>query len=59
MKDEEKLIKERIKEIEKVIFTTKVNPTNYDYIDKCLDILRKLWDQLYFKVNQEKTYLLK
>lgn len=58
MKEEEQL-KKKIKEIEAIILTTKINPTNYDFIDKCLDILRKLWDQLYFKIHQEKNYLIK
>lgn len=52
-------IKEKIKEIEKEIEMTEVNPTNYDYYDNLLDIHKKLWDFLYFKKNQEETFLIK
>ena len=59
MKETEKELRKKIEEVEGIILNTKINYSNHDYIDKCLDILRKLWEQLYFKVNQEKNYLLK
>jgi hypothetical protein len=51
-------IKKRIKQVEEELLK-EVNPTNYDYYDKLLDIHRKLSDLLYFKVNLEKGFLLK
>lgn len=56
MNEEE--IKEKIREVEEKL-KEKVTLLNYDYYDKLLDILRKLWDLLYFKTNQEETFLLK
>jgi len=51
-------IREKIKEVEEKL-KEKVTLLNYDYYDKLIDIHKKLWDLLYFKVNQEKTFLLK
>ena len=56
MNEEE--IKAQIKEVEEKLKET-VTVLNYDYFDRILDIHRKLWDLLYFKVNSEKTFLLK
>lgn len=55
----EKEIKNRIMEVEQQLKTLKISMINYDYYDKLLDIHKKLWDYLYFKLNQEKTFLLK
>ncbi len=56
MKEEE--IKKKIEEVEEKL-KEDVTLLNYDYYDKLLDIHKKLWEMLYFKVNLEKTYLLK
>ena len=56
MNEEE--IKKQIKEVEEKLKET-VTMLNYDYFDKLLDIHKKLWEMLYFKLNLEKTYLLK
>ncbi len=55
----EEQIKKKIKEVEKLLEETKINPTNYDYYNKLIDIHTKLWTFLYFKKNQEATYLVK
>jgi len=57
MKQEE--IKKKIEEVREKIISTEVDLVNYDYLDKLLDIEVKLWNMLYFHVNQEKGYLLK
>lgn len=52
-------IEKQIKKIEKLIVETEITLLNYDFIDKLLDMHRKLWDLLYFKLNQEKDFLKK
>lgn len=52
-------IKKKIEEVRKIITSTEINPTTFDYYDKLLDIERKLWDMMYFKENQEKNWLVK
>ena len=52
-------LKEKITQIRKLIISTDVNPTTFDYVDKLLDIERKLWDMMYFIENQEKNWLVK
>ena len=54
----EKEIKEKIKEVEEQL-EQEVNILNCDSYDKLLDVHKKLWDLLYFKINQEGTFLLK
>lgn len=56
---EEENIKKRIIEVEKKLETLELTLVNYDFYDKLLDIHKKLWDLLYFKKNQEQTFLLK
>ncbi len=55
----EKEIRNKIKKIEEQLAAIDITLINYDYYDKLLDIHRKLWDLLYFKLNEEKTFLLK
>lgn len=52
-------IKKKIEEIEKQIELCQINMVNAEYFDKLLEIHKKLWDFLYFKLNLEKTYLIK
>ncbi len=54
----EKEIEEKINEVEKQL-GEKLTILNYDYYDKLLEIHKKLWDLLYFKINQQETFLLK
>lgn len=53
-----KTIKQLEKEIEEKL-EVDVALLNYDYYDKLLDIHKKLWDLLYFKLNQEENFLVK
>ena len=55
MKEE---IRKKIKEVEEKL-KMDLTMLNYDYYDKLLDIHKKLWDLLYFKINQEKNFLVK
>ncbi len=55
----EKDIREKLKKIEEKLVSLDITLINYDYYDKLLEIHKKLWDLLYFKLNQEKTFLLK
>lgn len=57
MKEEQ--IKQRIIEVEEKLEKLELTLANYDYYDKLLDIHKKLWELLYFKKNQEGTYLIK
>ena len=52
-------VKEKIQEIRKIMLETKVTMLNYEFIDKLLDIERKLWDLMFFIKNQEKNWLIK
>lgn len=54
----EQEIRKQIKNVEEKL-KVDVALLNYDYYDKLLDIHKKLWDLLYFKLNQEKTFLVK
>jgi len=51
-------IQQKIKEVEALLIKTKINPTTADYYHKLLEIADKLKDFLYFKVNQEKNWLI-
>ena len=55
----EKEIREKIKKVEEQLKALEISVINFDYYNKLLDIHKKLWDLLYFKLNQEKTFLLK
>lgn len=55
--DKEEILR-KIKEIEISLKQT-TTIINYDFHDKLLDMHKKLWDLLYFKINQEKTFLIK
>lgn len=54
----EQEIRTKIKDIEEKL-KIDINATNFDYYLKLLEIHSKLWDLLYFKINQEKTFLIK
>ena len=54
----EQEIRDQIKDVEEKL-KADIILLNYDYYDKLLDIHKKLWDLLYFKLNQEKTFLVK
>ncbi len=55
----EKEIREKIEEVELQLKVVKISMVNYDYYDKLLDIHKKLWDLLYFKLNQEENFLVR
>ena len=54
----EKEIKKKIEEVEGQL-KQKITMLNFDYYEGLLDIHNKLWDLLYFKKHQEKTFLKK
>ena len=53
----EEQLKQKIKEVERQLEISEINMVTIDYYDKLLQILHALWDLLYFKTNQEKTFL--
>ncbi|KKL94986.1 hypothetical protein LCGC14_1859110 [marine sediment metagenome] len=49
--------RKKIREIEDQLKSTKINMVSAEYYEKLLHIHSELWLLLYFKINQEKTYL--
>lgn len=54
---DEKIIKQKIKEIEEQLESQEINMVSIDYYEKLLIVHARLWDYLDFKKNSEATYL--
>ena len=52
-------IKEKIKETERELQKSKINIATADCYARLIEIHKALYDLLYFKVNQEETFLIK
>ena len=50
-------IRKKIKEVEHQLEITEVNMVSVEYYKELLQTHQELWNLLYFKLHEEKTYL--
>ena len=49
-----RMIEDRINEVEKLILTIPVNPTNFEYVLCLIKIFEGLWDMKFFNLEEGK-----